>query len=301
MANLSNNVLKGNRRVYAFEWYVTNNPRYAERDYVLDVASQAYTQSGLKIKKKKDNTLPAGTSFRFTSNQAINQKYAQTSLGLIPIANIRIPPATTKLLTNPNISEAINDYILEQGCPINFQFRYENLIFRNISYSLDKRITAANPRSNIILCPNNSNSNSINASPYVEGNRVAAYISYRPRNPYVSSNLTSSSFNSLYVSEQEYTKNSIYQNTDGLDFAKVACFGPDALKVMGHSLRNIHCFASGKPYIRSLSDGNLYELTFDGIYLTHNNISPSFLKTPYAPISDTKNKKTRIVSKVPFI
>jgi len=302
MANLSDIISRGRTNIKAFTYAVTNNPRYREREYALIKDTSVITKDGSEYKAAKNaKTYAAGTNLSFEDNILYDDSYAKVKLGnergFINIDAIGLPKAYTQLINPVNISQAINDFILQQGCPINIRLFGEKSgrIYRDISYAVDRKINIneKNYRANLILCKDHK-------QPIDDKNSL--YISYRPRNRGAPAAITGKEFINQYVSDIEYNRYTRYAKTsDEYELAKLACFGPFAHTLSNHSLLAIDCFASGKPYFQMFSEGDYYTLRFKNLYLSRRYFPQTFLKSDYAPKLESENKKTRIVSKVPFI
>jgi len=299
MLNLSQIISRGKTRVLAFSYYITNNPRQSERSYILaDDAQVSQREKQKYTPDKKAKLFSKKTPITFLDTELYDEKYANVTLGnetgYVSIDKIMMPGVHTQLINPVNISQAINDYILEQGCPINIRLLGEKRIYKNISYALDYKINLSKPnyRTNLILCQDK-------AKPIDD---ESMYISYRPRNRGVSTGLTGKEFNNVYVHSTEYKKYPIYKNTTNpYKLAKLACFGPKSTSMNVHSLQAIDCFASGKPYFQVFSEGDYYQLSFKNIFLTRNRFPTSFLKSEFEPKVTIQKDKTSIMSESIFI
>lgn len=277
MANFASTIARGNMNIKAFSWYVTNNPRYSERDYYLEVTTS--------FADDEKSSIAAGTKLKILDSQLNKQGLVNVEIGnkvgYIPVSSIKIPRVTAGILTFPNVSQAINDYILEQGCPINIRLKGEKIIWKNISYAVDQKINKLNPRANLILCQSQAPNKIID--------RNSIYISYKPRNIYKAQTLVGENFDTVYTNDIEYKAwKTIYEKAEGIAFVKMSLFGRLANIPLTYNLNHIHCLAAGRPYFRPIGEGNIYELNFDKVHLTSTYISNEFLKSKYVPVIDEK-------------
>jgi len=301
MADLGSKATDGR---LSFVKYVTDNKRYAEIDFEIEKgqSSPLFTKLGAGL-KAGTTEYKAGTKLKILNPKMI--EHAKTRLaevmisskkGLLPINKIRKPTAVNSTQYEDEVVDLINEVIMKNGAPINIKLKGDNKVYEKILYAVkvdtaikQKGGVKGDPKADIILCQDIKkplDKTSIFISHKKEGG-PEAFQQYgglsASSGKVINEHPLVQKFLGI-VAEAIGTGDKlpypIMANFKDTFLANAAIFGPDFGK--DFSLDHTQLIGQGKPRLRPMNNGELFELDFT----SHMSLSGdlSHFKSGYLPV-----------------
>lgn len=281
MADLSQKATDGR---ISFVKYVTENKRFAEIDFEIekDRKTPIFTKSGRNLVASKKE-YGAGTKIKITDTKMheINgMKLAAVKIGsvagFIPIKAIRKPTGGNGTQYEDEVVDAINNFILENGAPIDIKLRGDSKTYKGILYAIkvDSAIKAkagvrGDPKADIILCKDKANptaAGSIYISHKKEGGPEAFQqyggISLQAGEAIYNHKLTQKFLAKVAdnIGKGNQLPAPVMAHFKDDNLANMSIYGPDYGKAF--SLQHTQLIGQGQPKLTKVSGGKYYELDF---------------------------------------
>lgn len=281
MADLSQKATDGR---LSFVKYVTENKRYKEIEYEIEKGRKTpiFTKSGQKLVASKKE-YGEGTKLKITDTKMHDlggMKMAAVKIGaavgFIPIKMIRKPTGGNGTQYEDEVVDAINNFILEAGGPIDIKMKGDSKTYKDILYALkvDSTLKAAagvrgDPKADIILCKDKSNPTapgSIYVSHKKEGG-PEAFQQYGGLSPQAGEEIYNHKLTQKFLSKVadaigtgSQLPNPVMAHFKDDRLSNMAIYGPDYGKAF--SLQHTQIIGQGRPRFRNVSNGKYYELDF---------------------------------------
>lgn len=281
MANLSSKATDGR---ISFQKYVTDNKRYAEIDYEIEKG-----ESCRVLIKKGSGYIEGKTMYKEgTVMKIINpkmliingSKYAAVKIksetGFVPISKIRKPTGGNGTQYEDEVVDAVNNFILEAGGPIDIKLKGDSKIYKNILYAIKvdsdlkrKGGVRGDPKADIILCSDDKNplkKGSIFVSHKKEGG-PEAFQQYGGLSEQAGENINKHKLVQQFlkkvadaIGDSNQLNNPIMATFSDKKLANMSIYGPDFGS--DYSLQHTQLIGQGKPIFKKMSGGKYYELDF---------------------------------------
>ena len=266
----------------SFVKYVTDNKRYAEVEYEIDKGADAtvFTKKGTGL-VALPKALKAGTKISIVDTKMYEisgMKLASIKAGLIKgfvaINRIRKPTAGNGTQYEDEVVDAINNFILENGCPINIKLKGDTTVYKDIAYAVkvdsalkSKGGVKGDPKADIILCKDIKNPmgpGSIYVSHKKEGG-PEAFQQYGGLSEQAGSNIANHPLVQKFLGKvaevlagSDQLSTPVMASFKNDDLANMSIYGPDYGKKF--SLQHTQVIGQGKP--KFTQKGNNHELDF---------------------------------------
>jgi hypothetical protein len=301
MADLSSKSTDGR---LSFIKYVTDNKRYQEIDYEIEAgkSSSVYTKKGTSLIEGKKQYKP-GTKFKITNPKLIEIngiKLAEvkvgTEKGYIPISKIRKPTGGNGTQYEDEVVDAINNFILQAGGPINIKLKGDSKVYKNILYAIKvdsdlkrKGGVKGDPKADIILCADKKNplgKGSVYVSHKKEGG-PEAFQQYGGLSEQAGEKINHHKLVQKFlekvaalIGKGTSLANPVMGNFKDITLSNMSIYGPDYGGE--YSLQHVQLIGQGKPILKKMQGGKVFELDFT----SHMSLSGdlSHFKGGYLPV-----------------
>jgi len=281
MADLSSKATDGR---LSFVKYVTDNKRYAEIEFEIEKGKSSFIfikdTKGLTAGNKEYRT---GTKLKILSKDSLvfgKTLYANVQIGSVkgymPISAIRKPTGGNGTQYEDEVVDAINNFILEAGGPIDIKLKGDSRIYKNILYALKvdsaikhKANVRGDPKADIILCVDKNNptgSGSIYISHKKEGGPEAFQqyggISEQAGVEIYNNKMVQKFLKNVadVIGTDNQLRNPVMGTFTDIKLSNMSIYGPDYNK--DFSLQHTQLIGQGKAKFNRLQNGKYYELDF---------------------------------------
>lgn len=268
----------------SFVKYVTDNKRFLEIEYEIEKGestalfkkSAGGLSASTKVYKEGTKIHIVDKKMHEISGMKLASVKIGSAAGFIPIAKIRKPTGGNGTQYEDEVVDAINNYILECGGPIDIKLKGDTKVYKDILYAIkvdtaikQKAGVRGDPKADIILCKDKSNPlalGSIYVSHKKEGG-PEAFQQYGGLSEQAGVNIYNHKLVQKFLSKvvevlagADQLPSPVMGTFTDTALANMSIYGPDYGSAF--SLQHTQLIGQGKPVFKNIQNGKHYELDF---------------------------------------